>query len=260
VDDLARPGRGGEFYVWLAKAGRLLMAWWRREVARLAPPPVDHTSFSDAVAAVEPLLAGVGVRLGQVEEFIHHGVEHTVRGQSEFVQILMRDEPMGVFVELAPLGYTERHGTYLLRCGHPAVEVDKGPEVADYCPLETILRVVAPEVRLVPRYVRSSGEMREEVERQVHLLLEHCRPMLEGDFSAWPSVLEASRVGPAEGETREAWVSKMKQMLSEAMEIKDYPWADQVCFNLKVQRANLTPEERDACRLATRELERLRRG
>jgi hypothetical protein len=292
--------------MWLKRAGRFVLAWWRRELAREASryrrvsphhrptvpvvPVVNHASFSDAVAAVEPLLAGVGVDLEEVRKDHHAGtIADSVRGQSKSIQMRISTEDRLVLLELAPLGYREpvrmfrfsksrltliapgsgicnptysREIEWLVGRGHGLVEVGNSSDAPRDIDLGLILRVVAADVQFVPKYVRSSGEMREELERQVSLLLEHCRPMLDGDFSAWPSVLEFAQTmwGPAQGETMEAWVPKAKQMMSDALEKNDYQVASQLWLCLRLRGVDLTPEEMEAGRMAAREIENMRRG
>lgn len=214
------------------------------DVCRDLKDAVLGTAMLDAIDAAAPLLAEFGISLQVVNKRL-------VRGQSEHIRLCFERDPAGVvLLSMSPLDYTEQ-----------CVEGNETLDVAGDISLSIILHIVAPDVQFAPRYARSSKKMREEIKRQVRVLIQYCRPMLEGDFSAWPSIVKFGRIlwSPAGGETMEVWTSKMKQILSDLLQRKDYLLASQVCLSLRPQRAELTREEMDACRLADREVERMRR-
>jgi hypothetical protein len=85
--------------------------------------------------------------------------------------------------------------------------------------------------------------------------------LLDGDYSDWPSVVSFKRIisGPIEGETIEAWSLTMKRKLADALAERNYVLVKQLCWSLKLNRVNLTREEKAGYRLATREIEKKQR-
>lgn len=208
-------------------------------------------SFRDAINAVEPFLADYGVVFEQVKKYHYAGrKEYRVRGRSKNIRIDISTESHIVSIGIAPLEYKEEH-----------IEHGKVLYVERNIGLPAILWFLAHDVQFVPKYVRSSIEMREEIGRQVQLLINYCRPILEGDFSAWHSIVESSRAitGPTEGETMDEWKLMMKQKLSDALDKENYLLAKQLCLYLRMHRVGLTREEQENCNLAAKEVEKLAR-
>ncbi|HEY3298210.1 MAG TPA: hypothetical protein VGK34_06090 [Armatimonadota bacterium] len=218
---------------------------WSRVVKYLGTRASSDGGFSDAIDSVKPLLAEYGVELQQVESGPFAGrIEYVVRGQSAHIQMVISTEKQLILMSAAPLGYHDPKYPYM-------TGVD----------LSTILMVLAPELQRAPKYTGSPAKLRDELEEQVRLLTEYCRPMLEGDDSQWTSILEFKQflAGPADGETTESWVLRMKSRLIDALDNKNYLLAERICWNLRLRQVALSADEKRGCRLATRVVEKSQR-
>ena len=124
--------------------------------------------------------------------------------------------------------------------------------------LSQILYVLHPELQFEPgRGCGSFHKTREEITRQLRLIEQYCRPMLQGDFSAWPVIVERFEIlrGPAEDDTLEMWASRMRQMLSGALENERHFLVSSICWNLNRLGVELTREEKAAWQRADKELQ-----
>jgi hypothetical protein len=211
------------------------------------------TALPDAVNAVTHLLAEFGLSFRVLNWRL-------VQGQSEYIRLGFERDPMGVvLLYMAPLNYRKDVDLTLFDPKGGGTSYYRTVNIKRNIALSAILQVLAPDVQFEFRYVRSSRKMREEVERQVRLLIQYCRPMLEGDFSAWSLIIEFIQAmgESAESQTIDKWSSIMKQILTNALEKKDYALASQACSLLRRYRVELTCEEMDGCRLADQELEKM---
>lgn len=69
-----------------------------------------------------------------------------------------------------------------------------------------------PRVAFAGRPVLSIEQLDEELRRAIHLLVEYCRPMLDGNFSIWPNLQrqsdEALKLFKKGGEARKIWTAR----------------------------------------------------
>lgn len=125
-----------------------------------------NTTFQDAIDAVVPVFQEFDVKLQPVEKVAYAGrVEYLTRGLSRYVRLSIWTEQNQVFLSIAPRDY--RNGSGL------------GEKWLDTLLLNQL------GIKFEHKRVRPQ-EMRGEVERQVRLLIEHFRSILEGDYSLWP--------------------------------------------------------------------------
>lgn len=127
--------------------------------------------------------------------------------------------------------------------------------------LFNILYALNPDLQYVPFYRGSFKRIREEIKRHMELLIEYCHPLLEGDFRAWPAILESARSfwHPTDGETLVDWSLKKKQILRNSLENGNYYLASLICQALSQHMIEMTHEEKDLCRLAACKIKRMAR-
>lgn len=87
-----------------------------------------------------------------------------------------------------------------------------------------------PESDRYPRYLSGNGIIPGEINRQLRLLVEHCRPLLEGDIEQWSIVREIERYGfgtkQTENETRDQYIIRLRETAQGALRRKEYWKAD----------------------------------
>lgn len=110
-----------------------------------------------------------------------------------------------------------------------------------------ILLATAPEQQFISCHTKTNDDIRNELERQFQLLVKYCRPLLEGDESAWSKVFAfmSEFKPPKDPQLFDQWILVMKEKAAKAFQAENFILANQIYLNLTlVQRQELTIEEK----------------
>lgn len=191
--------------------------------------------FKEAVNNIAQALSheyGVSIRMTYEQVF---------EGESCFVRIMIVLDPNSIVIQFQPVTYNEAENEMIS--------------------LSWILMILEPQLQFNSKILNIPQEIPQEVERQIHILMQYCSPLLKGDFSAWPRVMEFRKSihGPAENQTKDEWAQMMKQKLFDALEKKNYVMAHQLCWSIKIRGVDMNREEIERCHQVDREMEKMRR-
>lgn len=207
-------------------------------IRRLLRKLLVMDAFPDGVKSSWEMLEKFGVSLQRVDD-------RFAEGASRHVRIILMFEMNGrVFVKMAPLCYA-------------------GTGYQGMINLERILFVLAPELQFIVHDTEnSSAKIQAEVDRQITLLVQYCRPLLEGDISSWPEIVEFNSLFQVPlhlyDEVLKEWSSVMKKLMSSAVEKQNYVLVHNVCAAMALRGIELTQEEAAAYQLAEHEVKKLR--
>jgi hypothetical protein len=121
----------------------------------------------------------------------------------------------------------------------------------DYKEVELIgvLKALAPETEFQMIWMEGPEKIEGEIDRQLRLLIKYCKPILEGDFAQWPDVeafIEKGKsIRPPErpNETRQEWMTRLREEAQEAYQRGDYIAASSKYFTIVAHGEMLTDEE-----------------
>lgn len=209
----------------------------------------ERTMFEDAVAAVvPPILSSFGFTLRSA------GVWQVYFAESEQLQVIINYALTCVRIDMRLLN--EANGQQFSRptpemihrgslLNHPLPTVSREP-----IELALVLEVLAPHVPEPERYPRkllSRKMIPQELRRQLELMVEHLKPLLQGDVELWTRVrdAESSLFGnrQLESESDEDFIQRLRQDALQAMEREEYWRAYRRYSRLKSLGVQITDQE-----------------
>jgi hypothetical protein len=121
-------------------------------------------------------------------------------------------------------------------------------EPADYeaTYLNGVLNALAPgnDFLWLMEWLHSPDEIDGEVQRQVSLMVEHCAPILQGDFSEWPRIVSKNHGKKEVPQNREERIAQLRNQAENAYKKKFYLGVLQNYYILqKEPGVKLTDEE-----------------
>ncbi len=213
-----------------------------KEIVRYIREQMSDSPLSVAATSLSPFFDKYGIKLTPVPGDV-------VFCDSEHVRISISHERMSsiIHISIVPAYYADAES--------PVWDGVKNPIWGNKS-LGEILYVLDPELPFQEGRIGNVMKTREEIMRQLDLLEQYCRPMLLGDFSVWPKIVEHFEIfgGPRDGETLDMWASRMRQILSGALKRQQHWLVFGVCFHLQRFDVELSREEKAAWREADRHI------
>lgn len=166
-----------------------------------------------------------------------------------------------VLEHLAPLGYVGQEldgASYVAEseCLRILFELEHGGFLTSLQPkmfpdgrqvaIAAAMAVYAPEVYFFSKLVRNAAELGLEIDRQIGVLAQYCKPLLLCDMGRWQEIEKAdalAKAPPPNDETTEGFVQRMRRIAEVAHQYGDHTRVYLAYTHIRARGVTLTPDE-----------------